>query len=281
MTIIDAHTHIFPPQVRTRRNNFFDNEPEFKLLYASPKSRMAGADETVAMMDANGVERAVVMGFPWRSLETARRHNDYILEAVGRHPRRLIGFCCFDCLHPDAAAEAQRCLDAGMSGVGELAFYRSGIDDRCLEALDPIMAVARQTQRVVLLHTNEPVGHDYPGKSPNTLAQIYALAKRFADNRIILAHWGGGIFFYALLKKEIRDVLSNIWFDTAASPYLYQVQVYRQAVDLVGVEKILMGSDYPLLEPGRYLKEMAAAGLEPSQREVICGTNAARLLNLS
>jgi hypothetical protein len=281
MTIIDAHTHIFPPQVRSRRDDFFGSEPEFKLLYASPKSRIAGADETIAMMDKNGVERAVVMGFPWRSMETARRHNDYILDAVGRHPRRLIGFCCFDCLHPDAAVEAQRCLDAGMSGVGELAFYRSGIDDRCLQALDPIMALARQAHCVVLLHTNEPVGHDYPGKSPNTLAQIYALAKRFSGNRIILAHWGGGIFFYALLKKEIRQVLANIWFDTAASPYLYQAQIYRQAIDLVGVEKILMGSDYPLLEPSRYLKEMADAGLEPSQRNAICGTNAARLLNVS
>ena len=280
MTIIDGHTHIFPPDVRSQRDSFFDNEPEFELLYRSATSKMAGADETVAMMDQHGVERAVVMGFPWRAIETARRHNDYIMEAVGRHPTRLIGFCCFDALHPQAATETQRCLEAGLSGIGELAFYSSGIDGRCLDALDPVMALARQHRCVVMLHTNEPVGHQYPGKSPNTLSQIYNLAKRFSDNRLILAHWGGGIFLYSLLKKEIRQVLSNVWFDTAASPYLYHVQIYRQAIDLAGLEKILLGSDYPLLKPDRYIKEMEAAGLDQTQRNAICGTNIAKLLNL-
>ncbi len=279
MTIIDGHTHIFPPDVRAQRDRFFDSEPEFELLYRSATSKMAGADETVAMMDELGVDRAVVMGFPWRAIETARRHNDYIMEAVGRHPTRLIGFCCFDALHPQAATETQRCLEAGLSGVGELAFYSSGIDDTCLDALDPVMALARQHRRVVMLHTNEPVGHQYPGKSPNTLSQIYNLARRFSDNRLILAHWGGGIFLYSLLKKEIRQVLSNVWFDTAASPYLYHVQIYRQAIELAGLEKILLGSDWPLLKPDRYIKEMAAAGLDQSQRNAICETNITRLLN--
>ncbi len=281
MTIIDVHTHIFPPEVRSKRDRFFGGEPEFELLYRSAKSKMAGADETVAMMDEHGVDRAVVMGFPWRSIDTARRHNDYILEAVGRHPTRLIGFCCLDPLHPEAAAETQRCLEAGLSGIGELAFYNTGINDRCLDALDPIMTLARNHHCVVMLHTNEPVGHQYPGKSPNTLSQIYNLAKRFSDNRLILAHWGGGIFLYMLLKKEIRQVLSNVWFDTAASPYLYQVQIYRQAIELAGLEKILLGSDHPLLKPDRYMKELAAAGLDEFQRTAICGANTAKLLNLS
>jgi predicted TIM-barrel fold metal-dependent hydrolase len=280
MMIIDVHTHIFPPDVRSQRDRFFGDEPQFELLYNSAKSKMAGADEMVAMMDDQGVDRAVVLGFPWRTLETIKRHNDYIMEAVVRHPRRLIGFCCVDPLHPEAASEAQRCLEAGLSGLGELAFYSSGIDDRCLEALDPVMAVARQHQCVVMLHTNEPVGHQYPGKSPNTLSQIYNLAKRFPDNRLILAHWGGGLFLYMLLKKEIRQILSNVWFDTAASPYLYQAQIYRQAVELAGLDKVLLGSDYPLLKPDRYLAELERAGLDESQRVAICGANTARLLDL-
>jgi predicted TIM-barrel fold metal-dependent hydrolase len=278
--IIDVHTHIFPPEVRSQRDRFFNNEPQFELLYNSVKSKMAGADETVAMMDDQGVDRTVVLGFPWRSIETVQRHNDYIMEAVVRHPRRLIGFCCVDPLHPEAGDEVQRCLEAGLSGIGELAFYTTGIDDRCLDALDPVMALARQHQCVVMLHTNEPVGHHYPGKSPNTLSQIYNLAKRFPDNRLILAHWGGGIFLYLLLKREIRQILSNIWFDTAASPYLYQAQIYRQAVELAGPDKVLLGSDYPLLKPDRYIKEMESTGLDESQRASICGANTARLLAL-
>lgn len=278
--IIDSHSHIFPPFVRNGRHNFFENEPAFKLLYDSPKSKMVGADEMVAMMDDQGVDKTVVFGFPWRSAETYRQHNDYILEAVQRHPHRLIGFCCLDPLHKDAPQEVERCLDAGLSGVGELAFYTSGIEADCLEALDPIMALARQHGRPVMLHTNEPMGHAYPGKSPNTLAQIYALAKRFADNRIILAHWGGGIFFYTLLKKEVRETVANIWYDTAASPYLYQPQIYNIAIELAGLDKILLGTDYPLLPPKRYFKEMQKAGLDATQQKAICGENAASLLNL-
>ena len=60
------------------------------------------------------------------------------------------------------------------------------------------MSVARENDCPVLIHTNEPVGHIYPGKTPNTLKQIYDMIAAFPDNRIILAHWGGGLFFYSL-----------------------------------------------------------------------------------
>ena len=279
--IIDIHTHAFPTEVRQARQRFFQNEPAFELLYASPKAKLVGAEETIAMMDAQGVDKSVIFGFPWRRADAFKRNNDYILEAVSRHPHRLIGFCCLDPTHRDAPAEVERCLQAGLAGVGELAFYESGIDRACLENLDPIMALAKNYNRPVMLHTNEPVGHSYPGKSPNTLAQISAVVRRFRDNRIILAHWGGGLFFYALLKKQMREELANVWFDTAASPYLYQSDIYRLAVEIAGTDKILLGTDFPLLEPQRYFKEMDRAGLTAEQRKAVSGDNAAGLLGLS
>jgi predicted TIM-barrel fold metal-dependent hydrolase len=278
--VIDIHTHAFPRAIRQARQRFFQNEPAFELLYAAPKSQLVGASDTIAMMDAQGVDKSVIFGFPWRSADTFRRNNDYILEAVARYPDRLIGFCCLDPAHPQAPAEVERCLKSGLSGVGELAFYTSGIDDSCLDNLDPIMALARDCNCPVMLHTNEPVGHHYPGKSPNTLFQIYTLVQRFSQNRIILAHWGGGLFFYALLKKEVRPTLANVWFDTAASPYLYQPEIYHLALETVGAGKILLGSDFPLLKPERYVKEMDQAGLSEAQQKAICGSNAAGLLGL-
>jgi predicted TIM-barrel fold metal-dependent hydrolase len=278
--IIDIHTHVFPSRVRQTRQHFFMDEPAFKLLYASPKSRLAGASETVAMMDDQGVDKSVIFGFPWHSADTFKRNNDYVLDAVARYPHRLIGFCCLDPTHRDAPAEVERCLQAGLSGVGELAFYTSDMDGGCLECLDPIMALAKSHHCPVMVHTNEPVGHSYPGKSPNTLAQISALVRRFNQNRIILAHWGGGLFFYALLKKQMREELANVWFDTAASPYLYRPDIYRLALSIAGEDKILLGTDFPLLEPQRYFKEMAQAGLTAEQHNAVCGSNAARLLGL-
>ncbi len=278
--IIDCHTHIFPAAVRQNRENYFPGEPAFELLYAAPKARLVGAAELVAAMDAQGVDRSVVFGFPWRDARTARLNNDYVLDAVGRYPGRLVGLCCLDPFSPQAEAETRRCLDAGLSGIGELAFYQSGIDAAALDKLAPLMAQCLAKGLMAMIHTNEPVGHLYPGKTPNTLRQIYDLVRRFPQNKIVLAHWGGGLFFYQLLKKEVKASLQNVYFDTAASPYLYDPDVYRVACELVGSEKILFGSDYPLLGPARYFAEMAAAGISDEDRGRICGGNAARLLNL-
>ncbi|BBO75283.1 hypothetical protein DSCW_27000 [Desulfosarcina widdelii] len=278
--IIDFHVHTFPADIRDHRERFFDDEPEFKLLYESPKSKLVSAEDIVAMMDEQGVDLSVVFGFPWRKPETCRLNNDYVIDAVSRYPDRLRGMCCVDSLNPDAADEVQRCLDAGLSGVGELAFYGCGIDGECQLSLDPIMAMCRERDVPVLLHTNEEVGHLYPGKTPNTMIQIYETVSRFPDNTIVLAHWGGGIFFYNLLKKAVKETLKNVWYDTAASPFLYESRIYSYARDLVGIDKVLLGTDYPLLKPARYFKEMHEGGLNREEMDAVCGQNAAGLIKL-
>jgi len=278
--IVDFHTHIFPAFIRNSRENFFTSEPEFKLLYQSPRSRLSGAQALIGAMDTHGVDRSVVFGFPWRDPETARRHNDYILQSVQRHPTRLIGFCCLDPTQKGAPEEAKRCITAGLAGVGELACYGPGTEGKFFDALDPIMALCRERDLPVLIHANEPVGHCYPGKTQMTLRQIYELIKRYTRNKIVLAHWGGGIFFFHLLKKEVKTYFKNIFFDTAASPFLYDISVYPIAVRILGAEKILFGSDYPLLTPDRYVSDMNASGASQADIRAICGLNAAHLLNL-
>jgi predicted TIM-barrel fold metal-dependent hydrolase len=278
--IIDFHVHTFPAEIRDHRDRFFDGEPEFKLLYESPKSKLVSAADIVAMMDEQQVDMSVVFGFPWRNPETCRLNNDYVIDVVRRYPDRLRGMCCVDSLNPEAAQEVERCLDAGLSGVGELAFYGCGIDGECQMSLDPIMALCRERDVPVLLHTNEEVGHLYPGKTPNTMIQIYETVSRFPDNTIVLAHWGGGIFFYHLLKKAVKETLKNVYYDTAASPFLYDSRIYPYAKDLVGLDKVILGTDYPLLKPARYLKEMNEGGLDEADLQAVCGDNAARLLKL-
>jgi predicted TIM-barrel fold metal-dependent hydrolase len=276
--IIDVHTHIFPKEIRQNREKYFPAEPAFQQLYQSPKSRLIGAQEMLASMDANHVDKTVIFGFPWQNSRLFKQHNDYISEIVSRYPDRFIGLACFDPLSDGAAGEARRCLQEGaLSGIGELAFYQSGIENASVARMDPIMEICSVLDLPVLIHTNEPIGHDYPGKTPNTLAQIYQLIRTFPQNKIILAHWGGGLFFFGLLKKEVKESLKNVYFDTAASPYLYDTAVYRLAIELVGVEKILFGSDFPLLSPVRYFDEMQAAGLAENEMQRICGLNAAAL----
>ena len=281
MIIIDAHTHIFPAEIRKNREAYFSDEPAFKKLYRSPKSQLIGAQEMLAAMDENRVNSAVIFGFPWKNSKLYKRHNDYIREVVDRYPDRFIGLGCFDPFSKGAEQEARRCLQKnGLSGIGELAFYQSGIEDSALTRLAPVMEMCRDQNRPVLIHTNEPIGHSYPGKTPNTLAQIYQLIDTFPQNNIVLAHWGGGLFFFSLLKKEVKQRLNRVYFDTAASPYLYDPSVYRLAIELVGAEKILFGSDFPLLPPARYFKDMNAAGLSQEEMAQICGGNAAALFDL-
>ncbi len=56
--------------------------------------------------------------------------------------------------------------------------------------------------------------------------------------------------------------------------------MYRALVDGVGADRILLGSDHPLLDVPRYLAALDAAGVEASARDLITGANAARLLRL-
>jgi predicted TIM-barrel fold metal-dependent hydrolase len=277
--IIDFHTHIFPSAICQNRKLFFQSEPAFELLYQSDKSRLIGAIELLDAMDENEVNKSVIFGFPWKNPETFRMHNDYIMEMVQKYPRRFTGLGCFDPSADQAVAETERCLEGGLAGIGELAFYQAGIDELALKQLGPIMKMCADRDLPVLIHTNEPVGHAYHGKTPITLAQIYRLIKRFSETKIVLAHWGGGLFFYSLMKRDVKESLVNVFFDTAASPFLYDPEIYQLAVRLLGDHKILFGSDYPLLSPARYLAEIRETGLTKSQIDKICGGNARQLFN--
>lgn len=276
--IVDIHTHIFPDKVRNQREAFFEGEPAFRLLYGSAKAKMIGPEALVEAMDDQGVDRSVTFGFPWNDMDTMRMHNDHVLEAGTRFPDRLIPFCCVPIGHPDSTSEVRRCLKAGAKGVGELACYRSRIDERALDALTGVMECALEFDVPVLIHTNEPIGHVYPGKAAMSLEEIDALLIRFPNNRIVLAHWGGGIFFYGLLKKDMRKRFRNVWFDTAASPFLYDARVYAIAASIVGIDRILFGSDFPLIRPERYRKEIQASGLERRHMDALMGENARMLL---
>jgi predicted TIM-barrel fold metal-dependent hydrolase len=279
--IIDFHTHIFPSFIRNNRHLFFNNEPGFDSIYRKPESRLAGKNELLENMDNEGVAKSVVFGFPWKVADHYKRHNDYVIESVLKNPGRFIGFCSLDPLSPDATAEVERCLEAGLAGVGEIAIYQEDFSRDIINSLKDIMSLCAERDVPILLHANEPVGHNYPGKQPMSLAGLYDLVKTYRSNRIVLAHWGGGIFFYELIKKEVSEALSNVWFDTAASPYLYRPDIYRISGDIIGFDRILFGSDYPLIKPGRYIKEIQSEGLPKESIDKITCKNALKVLKIN
>jgi predicted TIM-barrel fold metal-dependent hydrolase len=279
--ILDAHTHICPPEIRRNREEFFAGEEDFALLYANPKSRLVGATELVAYLDEDGIDGACAFAFPWNRPETTRLCNDYVLDAGRRYPERIIPFTCVNPLLGNLALrETERCLAAGARGVGEIATYHAGLGPEVRGGLEPLAELCREAGVPLLLHTNEPVGHDYPGKCRMGLAEIYTLIQAHPDTTWILAHWGGGLFAYRLLRKEVDEVLRNVYYDTAAGPYLYKPEAYRRLIDVAGVRQLLFGSDYPLLGLSRYRADMEAGGLSAEETAAVLGGNLARLLGL-
>ena len=276
--IIDIHTHAQPPQVISGRVCYTAAEPDFRLLYEDPDSRLAGSEDVLAYMDAGGIDKSVILGFAWRNPETLRIHNDMILSDAAANTERFFGFTCVYPFSGDASGEARRCLKAGAAGIGEVGLYDRDIDAEYIDAMAPVMKACREYERPLMLHVNEPIGHSYDGKAPNTISGIYNFIKRYPDNRIILAHWGGGLFFFSLLKKEVKAALKNVWFDSAASPYLYDPRIWKAAAETVGIEKILFGTDFPLLGAERYMAELEQAGFSDDELDLILYRNAMAVL---
>lgn len=276
--ILDAHTHLFAEEVRLHRRTFCRRDEAFRLLYENEKARLAGPQDLLAAMDRDGVEKSVICGFPWDDPGLCREGNDFLLRCSRDFPDRFLPFAT---LPPrsarQAARERERCLAEGFSGFGEMAFYRRDLSARAVQTLASLLAPLAAAGVPLLLHANEAVGHDYPGKSPVGLRSLYELLRALAEVKVILAHWGGGFFFYELMP-EVARAARNVFYDTAASPFLYDARIYEVAVRIVGERRILFGSDYPLLSPARYFREMAAAGIAPQVQGRIKGLNAASLL---
>ena len=131
----------------------------------------------------------------------------------------------------------------------------------------------------MLLHCSEPVGHVYAGKGTATPDRVAGLAMRHPSLRLVCAHLGGGLPFYAHMP-EVRDLCRRLWFDTAAGPFLYTPSAYRAVADLCGADRLLFGSDHPLLPARRYVDAFAQAELTPAERALVMGGNAQALLDL-
>ncbi|MFH0915336.1 MAG: amidohydrolase family protein [bacterium] len=290
---MDAHVHIFPPDVIRQREAYLGQDTWFDVLYGSPEARMVTADEVVTQMDTAGVALSVVFGFAFRDQGLCRMVNDYVIEAVSRHPGRLAGLACVSPGEPGAAAELERCLDAGLRGCGELmpdgqgfggsldAANRVGTGARgparAPEGLAAIAHCLQERDLPLLVHANEPVGHHYPGKGRFTPEACFALAQACPALTIVFAHMGGGLFLYELMP-EVRSALARVYYDTSAVPYLYGPEVYAVAVSCIGEGKLIFGSDYPLLPPGRYFEGLG--GLAPGGRAAILGGTAREVFRL-
>jgi len=277
--VIDFHTHIFPPWIRERRDEYVKRDPCFSLLYSEQKARLATAEELIASMDKARVDLSVALNIGWASHELCIETNDYILDSVSRYPDRLVGFCSVQPKAGDAAiAELERCARAGTQGIGEMRSDVQGFSLADKEVMKSLVDVAVKHDLIFLTHSSEPVGHQYNGKGSITPDVLYSFILNFPDLKLVCAHWGGGLPFYGLMP-EVARALSNVFFDTAATAFLYRPEIFEEVSKIVGSDKILFGTDYPLIPQERIAAQVQSIGLAEEIKAKILGGNAQRLLS--
>jgi len=276
--IIDCHTHIFPEEIKKNRETYCQRDLGFSSIYHNLNSKIIGVEELIASMDESGVECSVICGFSWNDAELCSIHNQYLMESRARYPDRLIVFISLCFSNPKRSEEEfeQRMKDGAM-GVGEIAFYNREMTLKDIDQMRPILIEMEKQEIPLLLHTNETIGHSYPGKGTTPLERFYELILSFPNLPIILGHWGGGLLFYELMPEVARK-MRNVYYDTAASPFLYSKKIYSIACQLVGSEKIFFGSDFPLISPRRYFKELEESGLSKQDQDKILGLNFSRMI---
>ena len=240
---IDIHQHYLPQPA-----SYPDEPLQTWLHHNSRVQDYADVPAVVAALDAAGIDLAVWQGEYYRHHDSCVARNRAVLQARRQAPTRLHAFVMVQPNHPGACDEIARGVAEGMCGVGELSPAAQGFSLRDAGFLRCAEYCARHSIPM-LLHVNEPVGPAYPGKVDIPLVDCYEVAARFPELRLILAHWGGGLFFYEMMPNVART-LANVYYDTAAGSLIYPdtAKIVQVAVT-VAPQKIMLGSDFPLKLP--------------------------------
>jgi uncharacterized protein len=290
--IVDAHVHLYPSDVDRDPAGWAEAQGERHWSVLCTRKRRDGrpvqtlptTEELLRAMDAAAVNRAVLLGWYWEKPATCEWQNRFYAGCVRAHPDRLSAFAA---VHPAAGrertlAELRRAREDGLIGIGELSPHSQGyaVDD---PVFADVLRLAGELRMPVNLHVTDPASRPYVGRIETPLDDFVRLARRFSRTTFILAHWGGMLPLADAAANG--PALSNVFYDTAASPLLYDSGVWSRVLPAFGADRVLFGSDFPLnlyprldQMPGlvRLVAEASAAGVSND----VMGKNAMRLLGL-
>ena len=219
-------------------------------------------DELLREMDRAGVERAVVSTVDEFIAVSNREGNDEVLRAVRAHPDRLKGLSAVNpWFREKGVSELSRCLEAGLSGL-KLNSHLQGfvLSDPLVH---PLVATCRSFGVPLYAHTGTPVVAE-----PFQLAE---LARAFPDVPMVLGHMGYTDFWYDAVPAALQS--QNIYLETS----LIDIMNIRTAIEKVGPDRILFGSDFPESDLSLEVEKMSMVEMTAEARARIMGENAARL----
>jgi len=319
--IIDSHVHLYPPEINRAPAAWAaaHAEPHWSLLCARtrkngrPVQTFPDLATLLRAMDAAGVARAILQGWYWETPESCALQNAFYAECIRLHPDRLSACAA---IHPRVGAarirdEIHRAADTGFIGLGELSPHSQNIpvNDPALHAA---IALAGELNLAVNLHVTESGeagdkagsaagsaaggaagAKNYPGKIPTPLADFLAWAQAHPRTRFVLAHWGARLPLDARHAAAARAA-KNIFYDTAATPLTYgggtgSALIWREMPAAAGPDRILFGTDYPLIlypktetapSMSTLADEARASGLDERNLALIFSENAKRVYAL-
>jgi len=223
---------------------------------------------------------------PEHCLEISKVLNDGIAEIVDRYPKRFIGLGTIPMQDTALAiGELERCKSIGLEGIqiGSNVNQINIGEERFFE----IFAACDELELSVFVHPWEMMGEadmkkywlpwlvGMPAETSRAICSLIfsGVLKRLPNLKVAFAH-GGGSFPATLGRIEhgfhVRPDLVAV--DNAVNPREYLKQIYFDSlvhepalfqflIDLVGVEKVALGTDYPFplgeLEPGKLIKSMS------------------------
>jgi len=216
-------------------------------------------------MDKYGIDKACVNY--WGIYHDPDKGNEYIAEFVKRYPDRLIGFACIvPRWYQTAVQEVEKAVnDLDMKG---LKLHPAANEWHANSPLVfPVVEKAIELNLPMLFHSgNDEYSH------PHSLGD---LAKRYPEAVIIMAHIGEEAVIEGI---EVARQYENIFIDTAGCSNLYHI--LHRAIDRVGEDRILFGSDFPAYNPGPEVAKVRDVGLPDRHVEKIMGENLAKLLKI-
>jgi predicted TIM-barrel fold metal-dependent hydrolase len=208
--------------------------------------------------------------------------NDDVLAAAAAHPDVLIPFASVDPTRgADAIAEAQRLIAAGARGFKlHPPLQEFEPNDR---SVYPFYELVQAARLPAIFHTGHSgIGTGMRGGGGVRLKYghpmlIDDVAVDFPDLPIVMAHpsfpWQDEAISVCLHKANVYIDLSG-W-----SPKYFSPTLVQYAGTLLR-EKVMFGSDYPMITPDRWLRDFAALPIRDEVRPLILRENAARLLGL-
>ena len=214
--------------------------------------------QLVELMNQYDIEKAVVSALP----------NSLTVEAVEKYPERITGLVRVNPHEVEAPDIVEKGLtEWGLKGVKLNPLFNNFLPDS--KEVNPVMDVAAKHNVPVLIHCGHP-----PWSLPWSFER---LADRYPDVTIVMAHMGHGHILYINGALDVAEDHSNIVVDTAGMTMHTKI---KEAVNRLGVERVMYGSDTPLGHPAWEIPKVKVSGLDEEQLRYVLYENALKIYNM-